>query len=173
MKFSATKMKFNGTLQKWLKCKTLKTINLICGDPVHTGDAIFFHQWSLCTRPTGKVLMRFTKSFCSKVCKSLLCVYECIAALVFGSCATHQLHELSCAQVDLPALGSAHHTPLIGHVLQGALLLLCNTNTHGKDKVCTTAQHTTNNSSVVMFVLRKKKSQSGLPTEFGLLNLIL
>ena len=50
----------------------------------------------------------------------------CGMDIVLGVC-SHQLHELSSTQVDLPALGSAHHSSLIGHVLQRALLLVCTT----------------------------------------------
>ncbi len=40
-----------------------------------------------------------------------------------------QLHELSCTEVNFPALGSAHHSFLIGHILQGAFLVLWLDNT--------------------------------------------
>ncbi|KAG9343475.1 hypothetical protein JZ751_013641 [Albula glossodonta] len=46
-----------------------------------------------------------------------------------GDLIHHQLtalHKLCCTQVNLPALRSAHHALLIGHILQGALLLFCN-----------------------------------------------
>lgn len=35
----------------------------------------------------------------------------------------YQLHKLSCTEVNFPALGSACHSLLIGHILQGSLLV--------------------------------------------------
>lgn len=37
---------------------------------------------------------------------------------------SHQLHQLSSTQMDLPALSSTHDPLLIGHILQAAFLLL-------------------------------------------------
>lgn len=48
------------------------------------------------------------------------------------SSGTHQLPQLRSTQVDFPALRSAGHASLVGHVLQRALLLLCS----GPETIC-------------------------------------